>query len=199
MRLVLASRSPRRRELLGRLGVDLEVVEPDVEELTEGLEPPELVLENARRKARAGWELSGGRAPTLGVDTEVFVDGRALGQPPDRDGAERRLRALSGREHDVLSGVCLVVGDREERDGVVRSAVALRELDEALLRLYLDSGEWHGRAGGYAIQGLGSLLIERIEGDFSNVVGLPLGKLLELAPGLTPTASGTASGNAKNV
>lgn len=187
MRIVLASRSPRRREILGWLGVEFDVVEPAVEELSDGLEPAELVLENARRKARAGAGASAAGATVLGVDTEVFLDGRALGQPGSRAEAAMRLRALSGREHEVLSGLCLALPDGSERSGVARSAVTFTALTPERLELYLDSQEWRGRAGGYAIQGLGSVLIERLEGDFSNVVGLPIGKLLELAPELLAT------------
>ena len=195
MRLVLASKSPRRREILGWLGVEFEVVEPAAEELTGGLDPEALVLENARRKALAGAEALGeaGDAVVLGVDTDVFVDGEMLGQPADRAAAEQHLRRLSGREHEVLSGICLL-GPRatgipgaplRERSGVARSAVTFRDLDERTLAAYLDSGEWRGRAGGYAIQGLGSILVDRVEGDFSNVVGLPVGLLLDLDPALS--------------
>ena len=193
-RLILASRSPRRREILGWLGIEFEVVEPDVEELSEGDDPEALVLENARLKAFAGFAAASEPEDVvvLGVDTDVFVDGRMLGQPVDRAAAEERLRALSGREHEVLSGVCLI-GPRaagipgaplRERSGVSRSAVTFRELDEATISAYLQSEEWRGRAGGYAIQGLGSILIEKVEGDFSNVVGLPVRVLLELDPAL---------------
>ena len=194
MRFVLASRSPRRREILGWLGVEFEVVEPHADELTEGLDPEGLVLENARRKALAGLEALDGAvdAVVLGVDTDVFIDGEMLGQPPDRAAAAERLRRLSGREHEVLSGLCLLGPRAEgipgapvrERAGVARSAVTFRELDDATTELYLDSGEWRGRAGGYAIQGLGSVLVDRVDGDFSNVVGLPVRLLLELDPAL---------------
>ncbi len=135
-------------------------------------------------------------ATVLGVDTDVFVDGRMLGQPADRAAAEERLRTLSGREHEVLSGVCLIGpratgipgGPLRERSGVSRSSVTFRPLDEATIGAYLDSEEWRGRAGGYAIQGLGSILIDKVEGDFSNVVGLPVRVLLELDPALAPHA-----------
>jgi septum formation protein len=197
--LVLASRSPRRREILGWLGISFDVVEPEVEELTSGHDPEGLVLENARLKALAGLEALGGdpgdtaERVVLGVDTDVFCDGEMLGQPADRSDAEARLRALSGREHDVLSGVCLL-GPRaagipgappRERSGVARSTVRFADLDEATLALYLDSGEWRGRAGAYAIQGLGSMLVVAVDGDFSNVVGLPIGLLLDLHPALS--------------
>jgi septum formation protein len=195
MRFVLASRSPRRREILGWLGIDFEVVEPEAEELTAGLDPDGLVLENARRKAAAGLEAIDGAADAvvLGVDTDVFVDGEMLGQPPDRAAAEERLRRLSGREHEVLSGLCLLGPRAEqipgapvrERAGVARSVVGFRELDDATIDRYLDSEEWRGRAGGYAIQGLGSILVDRVAGDFSNVVGLPVRLLLELDPALS--------------
>ncbi len=199
--LILASRSPRRREILGWLGIEFETVAPDVEELTEGDDPEALVLENARLKALAGLESLGGDAgdrAVLGVDTDVFLDGRMLGQPADRPEAEERLRALSGREHEVLSGVCLL-GPKaagipgaplRERSGVSRSLVTFRDLDEATISAYLDSEEWRGRAGGYAIQGLGSILVDRVDGDFSNVVGLPIRVLLDLDPALTPRDQG---------
>jgi septum formation protein len=197
-RLILASRSPRRREILGWLGIEFEAVDPDVDELSDGDDPEALVLENARLKAVAGFDAAGGpeEAVVLGVDTDVFVDGRMLGQPSDRAEAEERLRVLSGRRHDVLSGVCLI-GPRaggipgaplRERSGVSRSAVTFRDLDDATISAYLDSEEWRGRAGGYAIQGLGSILVDKVEGDFSNVVGLPVRVLLELDPALRPQA-----------
>jgi septum formation protein len=193
-RLILASRSPRRREILGWLGLEFETMDPDVDELTEGDDPEALVLENARLKAVGGFEAAGepDDAMVLGVDTDVFVAGRMLGQPADRAEAEERLRLLSGREHDVLSGVCLI-GPRaagipgaplRERSGLSRSAVTFRQLEDSTVKTYLDSQEWRGRAGGYAIQGLGSMLIEKVEGDFSNVVGLPIPVLLGLDPAL---------------
>lgn len=211
-RLVLASRSPRRREILAWLGIEFEVVAPQVEELRGGRDPEGLVVENARLKALAGLESLGQAAPAgpdrapaedavvLGVDTDVFIDGEMLGQPAGREEAEARLRALSGRQHEVLSGVCLL-GPRatgipgappRERSGVARTLVGFRELDDATIDLYLDSEEWRGRAGGYAIQGLGSILVESLAGDFSNVVGLPVRLLLELDPSLAAGVAGKA-------
>jgi septum formation protein len=194
-RLTLASASPRRREILASLGIPFDVVIPDVEELTDGA-PEEVVVENARRKAAAGRQ-AGEDTLTLGVDTEVILAGRLLGKASDRTEARRRLEALSGRTHTVLSGLVLYgVSPRDaelaERSGVARSEVTFRELDETTLETYLASGEWRDRAGAYAIQGLGSILIERVEGDFSNVVGLPVTLLLALAPELLGPAGGSA-------
>ncbi len=161
---------------------------PDVAETREG--NPELaVLENARRKASAGRDLGAGAGPVLGVDTDVVLDGRLLGKPEDEGGARDRLEALSGRAHEVLSGVVILdnasaVDVPVERAGVAATEVTFKPLDSATIDLYLSSGEWRDRAGAYAIQGLGSILIESISGDFSNVVGLPVMTLLELLPRL---------------
>lgn len=178
--------------MLSALGVSYIAVTPQVKELREGDDPAAVVLENARRKAIAGLELAGAGEGevALGVDTEVVLDGNVLGKATDVDEARDRLLALSGRTHEVLSGVVLAAASGAgERAGVARSRVTFRELGQDLLERYLASGEWRDRAGAYAIQGLGSLLIERLEGDFANVVGLPLQLLLELAPELFPGIS----------
>jgi septum formation protein len=192
--------------MLEALGIPYVPVTPDVEELGEGGEPAEVVIENARRKARAGLEIAraelglGGEEElvVLGVDTDVVLDGRLLGKAGDEEEARQRLEALSGRTHEVFGGVCLLgphgVSDSTdiggstarstERAGVARSLVTFIDLGEPLLSRYLASGEWRDRAGAYAIQGLGSALVERLEGDFANVVGLPLQLLIGLAPEL---------------
>jgi septum formation protein len=195
--LILASASPRRREILGSLGIAFDVVVPDVEELTEG-DPEQVVLENARRKATAGLEQAPPGSLVLGVDTEVVLDGRVLGKASSPAAARARLGALSGRSHTVLSAVVLLApgGDPNrpvERSGVSRSEVTFSELDSEAVDAYLRSGEWRDRAGAYAIQGLGSTLVERVEGDFSNVVGLPLRLLFELAPELRDQAGGSTA------
>ena len=182
--LILASASPRRREILTALGVEFEVVVPDVEEIDEG-DPAEVVLENARRKASA----AAGRRPkarsVLAADTEVVLDGRVLGKAADEArGAVAPRGSVGAHPHGPRRA-----GDQSRRAGGSAPAwrppqVTFGELDAATLDLYLASGEWRDRAGAYAIQGLGSILIERLEGDFSNVVGLPVGLLLELAPEL---------------
>jgi septum formation protein len=176
-RLTLASRSPQRRAILEQLGVGFTAIAPDADELAEG-DPRELVLENARRKARAvEGEL------VLGVDTEVVIDGRALGKPAGAGEAAELLRRLSGRGHEVMSGIALRAGG-EERSGVAVTQVRFRDLSQVLMDWYVESGEWRERAGGYAIQGRGAALVEGIEGDYWNVVGLPVPLLLELAPEL---------------
>ena len=183
MRIVLASRSPQRRELLARLGLDFEVVVPGVDEARGG-DPEADVLESARRKAAA---ISARGALVIGCDTEVAIDGAALGKPDDGEAAREYLERLSGRSHLVVSGLAIVGPEPDRlREGVERSEVTFATLSEADIDRYVASGEWRERAGGYAIQGLGSSLVERLEGDLSNVIGLPLRLLLELAPELAP-------------
>jgi septum formation protein len=172
--------------LLTALGVEFEVVVPGVEELRTGPSPAEVVRENALRKARAGLGQVGKGGPgslVLGVDTDVALDGALMGKAANEREARERLVALSGRTHEVLSGVALV-SSSAERVGVARSCVTFHPLSEDVIGLYLNSDEWKDRAGAYAIQGLGSILVESVHGDVSNVIGLPLALLLELAPEL---------------
>jgi septum formation protein len=157
--------------------VSFTVEPPDVEELAEG-DPRELVLENALRKARAvEGEL------VLGVDTAVVVDGLALGKPRDAAQAEDFIGLLAGREHEVMSGIALRRAGEETSDVAV-TRVRFRSLSPAEIDWYVATGEWRERAGGYAIQGRGAALVERVEGDYWNVVGLPVPALLALAPEL---------------
>lgn len=179
-RLVLASGSPQRREILQKLGLEFEVVVPGVEELDAG-DPAELVVENARRKARAA--ASAPQRPVIACDTDVVLDGVVLGKPADERDARQYLDRMSGRSHEVLSGLAVLDGDGE-RSGLERTVVTFKPLSDAEKDRYVRFGEWRGRSGGYAIQTLGSTLVERIEGSVSNVVGLPVGLLFELAPGL---------------
>ena len=155
-----------------------------MEEEGEG-EPRELVVRNATRKAEAV-ATDQPDALVIAGDTEVVIDGEVLGQPEDESQARAHLERLSGSEHHVLGGLALIGPDAGEdpRVGVDVSTVAFKELDEALLEAYLASGEWRGRAGSYAIQGLGSALVDIVRGDVSNVIGLPVGLLLRLAPEL---------------
>jgi septum formation protein len=179
-RVVLASSSPQRREILEKLGIEFEVVAPNVDELTGG-DPEIEVVENARMKARAV-EADAGTL-VIGCDTDVALDGKALGKPADEVEARGYLDRMSGRVHTVLSGL-VVLGGGDERGGVERTEVFFKELSEAEKERYVRFGEWRGRSGGYAIQTLGSTLVERVEGSVSNVVGLPVGLLAELAPRL---------------
>jgi septum formation protein len=176
--LLLASRSPQRRAILEQLGVPFEVVVPQYEEAGVGGEPVETVREHARGKARSVADLAGER-PVLGVDTEVVVDGRVFGKPGDAGDAEAMLEALGGRTHEVVSGLCLVTPGWEVVEHAV-TRVAFRPLDARDLATYIGTGEWQGRAGAYAIQGRGAALVERIEGDYFNVVGLPGALLVRL-------------------
>jgi septum formation protein len=185
-RLILASRSPQRRAILTQLGLQFEVVVPDVEELMEG-DPAALVVENASRKAMAvvtGQRAGNDEATVLGVDTVVVLGDRVYGKPADAAEAAATLRLLAGREHRVLSGLCVITGGGRPRTAVAATAVRFRPLDEQVLAWYMASGEWRERAGGYAIQGRGAALVHSIEGDYLNVVGLPVGALQDLAPDL---------------
>ncbi|MGI8632212.1 MAG: Maf family protein [Solirubrobacterales bacterium] len=180
--LILASGSPRRAELLRGLGVEFEVVVSGAAEVADG-DPEAVVAANARAKASAVAARHPGHW-VLGSDTEVALDGATLGKPADADAAEATLRRLAGRAHLVLSAICLVEPGGARREGIERTEVTFRPLDEALLARYLASGEWRGKAGSYAIQGLGSCLVTATNGDFSNVVGLPVPLLGDLAPEL---------------
>ena len=186
-RLVLASRSPQRRGILETLGVPFEVRPVDVVEQQRG-EPVAVALENARIKAVAAH--GGPGEVVLGVDTLVATGDRIWGKPRDEAAARETLRALRGRTHDVVSGVALVGEDGAVTAQTAVTRVTFRALDDAMIEWYLRSGEWVQRAGGYAIQGRGGALVERIDGDYLNVVGLPVGTLLDLWPDLLSAASG---------
>jgi septum formation protein len=157
---------------------------PGVEELTGG-DPEFEVLENARLKARAVAAEPG--ATVIACDTDVVLDGKALGKPKDEVEAREYLDRMSGRAHEVLSGL-VVLEAGEERSGLERTSVVFKQFSDADKDRYVNFGEWRGRSGGYAIQTLGSTLVERVEGSVSNVVGLPVGLLIELAPALFASA-----------
>lgn len=190
MRVVLASRSPQRRAILQQLGVAFDVIVSDAEELTEG-DPVEVAVENARRKAVAVAGTAASPTPhgeakdavVVGVDTVVVLDEVVYGKPADAGEARATLERLSGRAHDVVSGVAVVEG-AEMRTASATTRVSFRPLDPATLDWYLATEEWRERAGGYAIQGRGAALVAGIEGDYLNVVGLPVPALLELLPGI---------------
>jgi septum formation protein len=177
--LLLASTSPQRRAILEQLGLPFDSVAPLYEEHDPpGADPAELVRRHARGKALSVAGGAGDR-PVLGVDTAVVLDGAVHGKPASATDAERMLEALSGRTHAVVSGLCVVTPGWEEVADET-TLVAFRPLTARDLAGYLASGEWRDRAGGYAIQGRGAALVERIEGDYLNVVGLPAALLVRL-------------------
>jgi septum formation protein len=180
--LVLASRSPQRRAILEQLGIDFEVRHADVDEREAG-PPEEVVLQNALRKARTVAAAVGPARPVLSVDTVVALDGRLYGKPEDATQARSHLTTLSGRVHEVWSGLVLLDKDHEKA-GTARTAVHFAQLDDQTIEWYLESEEWRDRAGGYAIQGRGAALVESIDGDYWNVVGLPVALMLRIAPQL---------------
>jgi len=185
-KLVLASRSPQRRAILESLGVAFEVRPVDVLEEDEGA-PVAVAAENALRKALAGKARP--EEVVLGVDTIVVTGLEIWGKPPNEEAARETLRRLAGRTHRVISGVALVDEGGAVRADEAVTEVTFRPLDDAMIEWYLGSREWDGRAGGYAIQGRGGALVERIDGDYLNVVGLPVGTLLGLWPGLLDLAA----------
>jgi septum formation protein len=157
--------------------VPFRAIDTDVDEVEDGAGEA-VALENARRKARAGALQARPGEIVVAVDTVVTLDARNWGKPADEDEARRTLRALSGRTHEVISGV--VAGDREATE---TTRVTFHDLGDGLLEWYLATGEWRERAGGYAVQGHGGVLVRRIEGDYLNVVGLPVGRLAQLCGG----------------
>lgn len=177
--LLLASTSPQRRAILEQLRIPFDVVAPRYEEH----DPPDgdatqLVREHALGKARSVAADAGDR-PVLGVDTTVALDGRIYSKPSDVGDAERMLDELAGRTHAVVSGLALVTPGWEYV-GDASTLVTFRTLTPRDLAAYVASGEWEGRAGAYAIQGRGAALVERVEGDYLNVVGLPATLLVKL-------------------
>lgn len=177
--LVLASTSPQRRAILAQMGIPFRVVPPPYEE-DDGLmaEPVAMVRAHAEGKARSVLAAASGD-PVLAVDTTVFLDGRTWSKPSTAEEAAAMLRTLSGRTHEVISGLCLVTQEWQELHHDT-TRVRFRRLQEREIEAYVRSGEWRGRAGGYAIQGRACAFVQAIEGDFWNVVGLPAPLLAEV-------------------
>jgi len=174
--LFLASASPRRREILERMGVAFETVAQSADETVLPDEAPEVfAIRLALEKARAGLQQrpAGATAPVLGADTAVVIDDQILGKPDDRQEALAMLEQLSGQTHRVLTGVALVDGERE-LTRLSLSMVTFREIPAAEQAAYWESGEPLGKAGGYAIQGAGGVFVEQLEGSYSGVMGLPM-------------------------
>jgi septum formation protein len=177
--LLLASTSPQRRAILEQLHIPFDVVAPRYEEHDPpDADPVQLVRDHARGKARSVADAADGR-PVLGVDTTVVLGGRIYSKPADAGDAERMLEELSGKTHAVVSGLCLITPGWELVE-TAETLVTFRPLTPRDLAWYIAGGEWEGRAGGYAIQRRGASLVERIEGDYLNVVGLPAALLVRL-------------------
>jgi septum formation protein len=178
-RIVLASSSPRRRDLLQAAGFEIIIRPADVDELTGGLAPRDLVIANAERKAlHVAADHRGDLI--LGADTVVLLDGEILGKPRDKSHASEMLGRLSGRVHEVLTGVCLVRGGTRKVCLFVESTcVAFRSLDEGMIQAYLSEIDPLDKAGAYAAQDDRGRLIERIEGSLENVIGLPVARVIE--------------------
>jgi len=178
--LVLASASPRRRELLSQIGVNCEVLPVDIAEIkSENESAAEFVERMAREKALAGVNRVSGDRVVLGSDTVVVHQGAVMGKPADRAESLAMLQRLSGNEHQVLTAIA--VADREHIESVVVSTmVRFRVLPRSLCEQYWNSGEPRDKAGSYGIQGLGAVFVASIEGSYSSVVGLPLSETAEL-------------------
>lgn len=176
MRIILASGSPRRRALLRDLGLSFEVYKPDADESHSPDENPEsLCARLSRLKAEAGAR----KFPdclVIAADTIVVIDGKILGKPSDREDAVKMLTALQGREHEVLTGLSVCMNGRVLTH-TEHTRVKFRPLSEAEIRAYVSTGECDDKAGAYAVQGKGSLLVEGLQGDYFNVVGLPVCRL----------------------
>ncbi len=177
---VLASSSPRRRELLHQVGIKFEIVSPDADEtLPDGISPKNAVELLSERKAEAAKDSARGRV-LIAADTVVAKDGIIFGKPCDEDDAKRMIKALSGCAHEVFTGVCVLFPNGDKEVFSVCTEVKFAPMTENEINSYAASGEPFGKAGGYAIQGLAAQFVESINGDYANVVGLPVQKLCEI-------------------
>lgn len=171
--LILASQSPRRRDILTEMGVAFTVMPSGYEEDNARHIPPEsLVRQQAEGKARDVWERSGRKSPVLGADTIVVLEGRVMGKPCDEQEADEMLAALSGREHQVMTGVALIT-DGNMTSGVCVTDVVFREMTAGERAAYVATGEPMDKAGAYAVQGIGGRFVKEIRGSLTNVIGLP--------------------------
>lgn len=180
-RIVLASASPRRKALLAALGIDFEVLPSTVHEIDEGDSPVETVVANARRKRDDVASRAGGPAVVIAADTLVFLDDRVLSKPRDLEEARAMLRRLSGRTHHVVTGVAVIdTGSGRAAEGSETSQVTFRALSDEEIGHFVHAVRPIDRAGAYTVDGPGSLLVERYEGCFQNVLGLPIVRLDQL-------------------
>ena len=178
--IILASKSPRRQELLARLGLDFTVMTEDIDETMDpGLPLEREIVRVSEAKARAVQDRVNPGDLVISADTVVCVDGKRLGKPADEEDAKRMLRLLSGRTHTVVSGLCVLRDERCETASV-STAIHFRPLSEREIDAYVASGEPMDKAGAYGIQGLAAIFVDRLDGDYYNVMGLPLCALSEL-------------------
>ena len=202
MEIILASASPRRRELLAQIGLDFRICVSDAEEIVTKNEPEDIVMELSERKAEAvsgqivsrgavdsaGAEIPLGDLLIIGADTLVFLDGEQLGKPHDASDASDMLSRLQGRCHQVYTGVTMIhIRDREEgkrKSFYERTLVEFYPMSQGEIEEYIGTGEPFGKAGSYGIQGIGSKYVKRIEGDYNNVVGLPVARLYQELKGI---------------
>ena len=182
--IILASQSPRRKELMGQIGLKFKVISPNVDEKVEGNpSPAQLVEELSLRKARAVEQLAGGEGLIIAADTVVALEGAVLGKPKTERDAFSMLSALSGNRHYVYTGVTVLRQGRAVTQHEV-TTVTFRELEPAEINSYIATGEPMDKAGAYGIQGLGALLVSGIQGDYFNVMGLPVYRLGRILAGL---------------
>lgn len=175
--MILASQSPRRRELLSLITADFRVIPAKGEEiLPEGISPSEAVVLLSRQKAAEIYKEYKNET-IIAADTVVAIDGKILGKPTDEADAAAMLKLLSGRTHSVFTGVCIISPDGSENSFAEETTVEFWELSDKLIADYVSSGEPMDKAGAYGIQDAGALLVKRINGDYYNVMGLPVGRL----------------------
>ncbi|MBE6758685.1 MAG: septum formation protein Maf [Ruminococcaceae bacterium] len=184
--LFLASASPRRRELIAAIGIPFVCASPEADEtVPEGTPPRDAALLIARRKAEAARSMSESEGRIIvSADTIVVVDGQIFGKPSDRQHAASMLRTLSGREHQVMTGVCVILPDGTTDSFCECTGVRFYPLSDEEIERYIDSGEPMDKAGAYGIQGIGKLLVEGVSGDYFNVVGLPVAHLKRFIDGM---------------
>lgn len=181
MKIILASKSPRRRELLSGIGLDFDIIGSNIDEITDEVKPENIVMDLSKKKAEDVAKDADSDSIVIGADTIVVIDGEILGKPKDRLDAYNMLKKLCGRWHKVYTGITVintkdfkVVSDFESTD------VLMKNLNDDMIYRYIDKGESYDKAGSYAIQGYGSLIVEKINGDYFNVVGLPITKLSDI-------------------
>lgn len=181
VKIILASQSPRRKDLLASLGVDFQPIASNTEENLNTKDPVELVTELSRQKAlNVAYQLDYDSI-VIGADTIVYVDGNILGKPENEIDAFNKLKLLQGRSHQVYTGICIVkVPSYKIISDYAMTRVWIKSMKDQEIRNYIKTGEVMDKAGAYAIQGKGSLIVEKIEGCYYNVVGLPLNKLNEM-------------------